>query len=342
MVGPAWSQLFMALNNISADPGFSQLVNQSDLSRGYRARVQTSAISRVLSVNLTMGDTVQADTPSQTAMAAAFLRAMHPVVDDPPAVFEDPLARAFLPDYQRRFLDRLDALPRRWLQAFRQRRSAVGRMRAQIVVRARFADDALQAARHRGVARHVVLAAGLDTSAWRQAPFPVVEIDHPATQRWKRRQLDKRNQALPPSLEFLPVDFERQRLTEVLDAPAAPQFITWLGTTYYLSHDAIAASLTALAESSPAGSRLALDFWEEAPPGRDGAALLWGTRVATAMQFEPMRTFLGPARLAALARECGWQVAEHLDAEAQNRRYLDDRRDGLAVPGFAHVALLER
>jgi len=304
--------------------------------------VQAPANSRVLNVNLAEGDTLQAETPSQTAMAAAFLRAMHPVVDDPPTIYEDPLARAFLPDYQRRFLDRLDALPRRWLQVFRQRRSALGRMRAQVVVRARFADDALRAARQNGVARHVVLAAGLDTSAWRQAPFPVVEIDHPATQRWKRRQLDRRGQTLPPSLKFLPVDFERQRLTDVLEAPAAPQFVSWLGTTYYLSRDAIVTSLSALAESSPAGSRLALDFWEEAPAGRDGAALLWGTRVATAMQFEPMRTFLEPARLAALARDCGWRMAEHLDADAQNRRHLNDRQDALAVPGFAHVALLER
>jgi methyltransferase (TIGR00027 family) len=276
-------------------------------------------------------------------MAAAFLRALHPVIDAPPPVFDDPLVRHFLPDYQKRFLDRLSALGPRWQRLFRQRRSALGSMRAQIVVRARYADDALADMRAAGeVCRHLVLAAGLDTAAWREAPLPVVEVDHPATQRWKRETLRRRNQPLPETLRFLPVDFESQRLEDVLDAPGSAQFVTWLGTTYYLSSDAIAGTLAVLAASSAPGSRLVLDFWEEAPPGSQDGVLLWGTRVATALQFEPMRTFLTPAALAGLAADAGWRVIEMVDAAEQNRRYLEGRDDGLAVPGFAHLALLER
>lgn len=291
----------------------------------------------------TSGETaVQSDMPSQTAMAAAFLRALHPVVDAP-RVFEDPLVRAFLPGYQQRFLDRLSALAPRWRRSFRQRRSALGSMRAQIVVRSRYADDALASARAAGdVARLLVLAAGLDTSAWRHAPLPVTEVDHPATQRWKRETLVRRGQALPETLRLLPVDFERQRLEDELDAPGSPQFVTWLGTTYYLSRDAIAGTLNALAQRSAPGSRLVLDYWEEAPPGSRDGVLLWGTRLATALQFEPMRTFLTPQMLDGLVSGTGWRMAEALDADAQNRRYLADRDDDLSVPAFAHLALLER
>lgn len=288
---------------------------------------------------------MQTQLPSQTAMAAAFLRALHLVVDEPPPVFEDAAARDLLPDYQRRFLDRLAALPRRWLGVFRQRRSAVGRMRAQIVVRSRYAEDRLAEAREAGAAsRHLILAAGLDTFAWRQsaAPLPVVEVDHPATQGWKRHTLAARGWPSPAELTFAPMDFERQRLEDVLQPAGEAQFVTWLGTSYYLSRSALQTTLASLSALCPAGSAVAMDFWQESPPGRDGAALLWGTRIATALQLEPMQTFLEPAELERLASASGWQLSEHLDAAEQNRRYLQGRGDGLSVPGFAHLALLRR
>lgn len=289
---------------------------------------------------------MQQDRPSTTAMAAAFLRALHPVVDDPPLVFEDPLAVDFLPDYQRRFLRRLQALPAAWIRVFRQRRSALGRMRAQILVRSRFAEDALARARTGGAGRYVILAAGLDTYAWRHAgagaALPVLEVDHPATQGWKRRVLARRGRKEPPGVAFLPVDFEAEPLDEALDTPDRPQFVSWLGTSYYLTRPAIRGTLTALARRSPAGSRLVLDHWTEAGAADDGGTLLWSTRMATAVQLEPMRSFFDADELARLAADCGWRVVEALDAPEQNRRYLAGRRDGLLVPAFAHLALLER
>lgn len=286
---------------------------------------------------------MRSDSPSQTAMAAAFLRALHTVADDPPRVFEDPLAAAFLPGYQQRFLARLQALPQGWTQAFRQRRSAIGRMRAQILVRSRYAEDALAGARGAGAVRYLILAAGLDTFAWRQddPPIPVIELDHPATQRWKQDMLERTGRRQPASVTLQPIDFERQALSEVLTPAPGPQFISWLGTTYYLTHPILHATLSTLATLSPRRSRLALDYWEDGALGLD-TPLLWGTRLATAMQLEPMRCFLTPARLHDLADASGWHVRETLDATAQNERYLSGRSDGLEVPAFAHLALLER
>ncbi|MDZ7670121.1 MAG: class I SAM-dependent methyltransferase [Gammaproteobacteria bacterium] len=215
---------------------------------------------------------MRSDSPSQTAMATAFLRALHLVVDEPPHVFEDTLATQFLPRYQQRFLQRLGSLPPAWLRVFRQRRSYLGGIRAQVLVRARYSEDALAAARSNpGIGRYVILAAGVDTFAWRQgehAALPVVEVDHPATQRWKRQHLEQNGQPVPGNLTFVPLDFERSTLAEALPRPEAPQFISWLGTTYYLKPDSVAATLTALAEVSPPGSRLVLDYWQAAPGTR--------------------------------------------------------------------------
>lgn len=286
---------------------------------------------------------MRTDSPSQTAMATAFLRALHLVADEAPYVFEDRAAGQFLPAYQQRFLERLDALPRGWLQAFRQRRSALGGMRAQILVRARYTEDALRDALAAGAERYVILAAGLDTYALRhpEDAMAVVEVDHPATQRWKREQLTRSGAEPSAGCSFAAIDFERQRLGDVLECPAAPQFVSWLGTTYYLSREAIAETLKSLAELSPAGSRLVLDYWRQAPLATDGAALLWGTRLATAFQQEPMRCFLAPGEAEDLAREAGWHVREHCAPEIQNQRYLRRRRDDLAVPAFAYLLHLE-
>ncbi len=287
---------------------------------------------------------MQADSPSRTAMGAAFLRALHLVVDEQPWVFEDHLAAALLPGYLRRYLARLGSLPPGWLRTFRQRRSALGRMRAQILVRSRFTEDALAESRRDGAGQYLILAAGLDTFAWRQPDdpsLPVLEVDHPATQAWKRRTLARQQRPQPDNLTFRPVDFETQSLAEVLEPEPAPRFVSWLGTSYYLSEGAITATLSTLAERCAPGSRLALDYWQQLPPGFD-AAILWGTRLATALQLEPMRCFFSPAQLATLAERSGWRVREQLPAAGQNARYLAGRRDGLEVPGFAHLVQLER
>jgi O-methyltransferase involved in polyketide biosynthesis len=54
----------------------------------------------------------------------------------------------------------------------------------------------------------VILGAGLDTFAWRQAgSVRVFEVDHPATQAWKRSRLDALGVLAPAELVWAPVDF---------------------------------------------------------------------------------------------------------------------------------------
>jgi methyltransferase (TIGR00027 family) len=278
---------------------------------------------------------------SRTAEGAAFLRALHRRVDAEPWVFVDDAVEALLPAPARHFLRRLDTIDRAWITTFRSRRGALDTMRAQIVVRNRYAEDALCACRP---SQYLVLAAGLDTFALRHArgDVQVFEVDHPATQAWKRAQLT----SPPEHLSFVPVDFERTTLAEALTATEfdaeQPTFVSWLGTTYYLSRDAIGETLRGVRERTAPGTRLVLDYWSEAP-WRDGraAALLAGTRIATAFQSEPIRSLFAPADMESLARETGWRIREHLAPVIQNARYLAHRSDGLAVPGFAYLIQLE-
>ena len=278
---------------------------------------------------------------SRTAEGAALLRALHHHVDAPPWVFEDGAVEALLSAPSRHYLRRLEALAPPWMAVFRQRRSGLATLRAQIVVRARFTEDALFA---HAPQQYLVLAAGLDTFALRygSAGVQVFEVDHPATQAWKRELL-----VSPPAcLCFVPVNFEHDTVADALTATLfdtrLSTFVSWLGTTYYLSRAAIAQTLRDVRERTPAGTRLVLDYWSDAPSGDFRAnLLLGGTRIATAFQGEPMRSLFTVADMYALVEDSGWRVREHLPPAAQNARYLAQRSDGLAVPSFAYLIELE-
>jgi methyltransferase (TIGR00027 family) len=282
--------------------------------------------------------------PSQTAMATAFLRAVHGYIDDPPPILDDRPAFELLPSYQRRFIMRLGALSSRWQKFYRQKYDPFTNMRTHVVVRARYAEDALTRARVSGVTRYVILAAGLDTFALRQAApcIDIVEIDHPATQRWKRELLADRDIAEPPEVSFLPVDFESESLADRWIDNPQPDFISWLGVTYYLTEDAIVNTLTFLATHTAPGSQIVLDYWSSTPATDSGSQLLLSTRFAVALLSEPMRSFFDPQEIEALAIAAGWQIAEQCPPQAQARRYLANREDRLMLPPFAHLLHLKR
>ena len=146
------------------------------------------------------GTLLTTGTPSGTALRVAAVRAAHRLLDDP-VVFDDPLALSILgPEAEAA----MRADPYRFNDPISRG------LRASLIVRSRVAEDELARAVAAGVRQYVVLGAGLDTFAYRN-PFEdlrVFEIDHPATQAWKRECLDKAGIAIPDSLTFAPVDFE--------------------------------------------------------------------------------------------------------------------------------------
>jgi len=193
---------------------------------------------------------MQSGEPSRTALAAARHRAAHQLLEQG-CIFADPLAVRILGEDT-------DAIARQAVE------NPAGRtMRNFIAVKTRFAEDALAAAVEGGVGQLVVLGAGLDTYAFRgvmRERVRVFEVDHPATQAWKRRRLDEAGIALPGCLTFAPIDFECETLAGGLhDAgfdPTQQTFFTWLGVVPYLTAEAVWSTLGFI-ESLPNGARVA-------------------------------------------------------------------------------------
>jgi len=265
---------------------------------------------------------------SRTAHGVAVRRAAHQLFDQP-RVLDDPFA-----------LPIIGAEARSKLVSSRKVHGSTARaFRAFMVARSRYAEDQLASAVERGVRQCVVLGAGLDTFAYRN-PYPdlrVFEVDHPATQGWKRKRLHSAGIAVPESLRFVPVDFERQTLAAGLEQGGfdfhSPAFFSWLGVTPYLTRESFVATLSVIVKM-PSGSGVAFDFAVDRKLlnlGQRLALYLLSRRVAAA--GEPFQLFFHPAELARELKDWGFQRTERLDTEEINARYFKDRADGLRVGG---------
>src|ERR1700712_1046583 len=137
---------------------------------------------------------MQEGTPSRTAYRVARRRAAHQVFDQP-VVFPDPLALRILG------LANADSRTLEQSQLRAPARPSSISLRAFLVARSRFAEDAVHAGYDSGVRQYVLLGAGLDTFGYRN-PHPdlrVFEVDHPATQEWKLDLLQQNSIAVPAS-----------------------------------------------------------------------------------------------------------------------------------------------
>jgi methyltransferase (TIGR00027 family) len=274
---------------------------------------------------------VQAGQPSQTARGAAVHRAIHQTMESG-AIFNDPFASKILDDRTRAGLDEAAADP------------SVRPMRLFIAARSRFSEDTLGACVARGVRQVVVLGAGLDTFSLRN-PYAglgvrVFEVDYPATQSWKRERLKQAGLAIPASLTFASVDFERQSLGEGLAAAGfqadRPAFFQWLGVVPYLTREAVAATLDFIAHVPDA--EVVFDYaepFENYPAGRRENIMAVAERAA--LRGESWLSLFDPAELSQILRDSGFGLVEDLGLAELTERFYGNLRQGIVIGPGGHV-----
>jgi methyltransferase (TIGR00027 family) len=164
-----------------------------------------------------------------TALTAAAARTAHLIVDGEPHIFADTLAAGILGEQAEELLRYHRVSGDHILRG----------ARTQVVVRSRYTEDRLAEAMKNGMAQYVLLGAGLDSFGYRtESAVRVFEVDHPATQEWKKAHLEKAGIAVPGTVSFVAADFEADSLGDRLTAagfdPARPAFVSWLGVVMYL------------------------------------------------------------------------------------------------------------
>ena len=276
--------------------------------------------------------------PSFTAFTAAAARAAHLIVDAEPRIFADTLAEAMLGERAGELLQ--------YHRAHGTHPILAG-ARAQATCRSRYTEDRLAEGVGRGIGQYVILGAGLDSFGDRSrlaSQVRVFEVDHPATQEWKRhiRQATEargaggaaetpeatrgtearvaggaaetpegtRGTEARGGVRFVPVDFARDSLRDRLGQAgfdfAAPAFVSWLGVTMYLDRDAIGQTLAVASGFGP-GSEIVVDYM--LPPGlRDAAGEDYAAQIGpvSAERGEPWLSLFAPDEMAALLRGHGF------------------------------------
>ncbi|MEV7954756.1 class I SAM-dependent methyltransferase [Streptomyces sp. NPDC088141] len=251
---------------------------------------------------------MNAKSSNGTAPMAAAARAAHLVVDRPPLIFSDPLAKLPLGSEAGELLGH---------HRLHGDQPVLAAARAQTISRSRYAEDRALRAFDSGIRQCVVLGAGLDTFAHRSGSAEHVrffEVDRPDAQRTKRERPAAAGIPVPGRVTYVPLDFERDAPAEGLHAhgfdDAEPSVVLWLGVSMYCSPRKC---VTPPPSSTSTPSR-------SSPPSRASRGGRSSRRAALP-----------------LCSDCGFDVVESVRQHEMLDAALWDRQDALAPIDLSRV-----
>lgn len=295
-------------------------------------------------------------TASRTALATSMMRAVHSRTDPAPFL-DDTWGDRLVPDSVRTglwqlALDRME--PEARAKALASSESIVDRTLrgnaayADVIIRARYTEDALKAAVASGIRQYVIIGAGFDSFAYRLPAYAshleIFEVDHPATQGMKRQRLLECGVADSASLHFIPSDLSVEKLGAALAKsnfqPTQPTFFSWLGVSMYLSREANLDALNAIAASAPRGSELVFTYVDEIVFDSTYAATESFRKLkdAVASSGEKFLSGFNPSTVREQLQCSGFLLLEDLNGEQMVSRYDKDGVNGLQSNSAAHIA----
>lgn len=218
---------------------------------------------------------------------------------------------------------------------------------ADVILRTRYAEDALQSALARGMGQYVMVGAGFDSYACRRPEsaqsLNVYEIDHPSTQGLKRQRLQACGVAESGTHHFIAADLALEDVGTALARspfqPAQPSFFSWLGVTMYLTREANLGSLRAMAACSAAGSELVFTYVDEVvfDVAYEATGAFRELRQNVAATGEAFLSGFNPATMKAQLRETGFELLEDLNGDEMVARYDCAGVNGLRSNAAAHI-----
>ena len=258
--------------------------------------------------------------PSQSAILTAASRAIHR--ERPrPWVLDDHLAAELAGDEGTAIIARVrERLAPAELEAFVN----------WVVARARFTEHVVERELSAGASQYVILGAGLDSFAYRRPDLAdrlrVFEVDHPASQEWKRRRLEKIGVEKPVNLVFAPIDFESESLADGLGRAGfswvGRATFSWIGVTMYLTLEAIGSTLGAMRAAAP-DSAVVMTYNQPSATLDELSARVTTTLAAAIGDMgERFVSFFTPSEIGALVTEQGFAVIEDFGAVEARRRYF--------------------
>ncbi|TSI09108.1 class I SAM-dependent methyltransferase [Lysinibacillus sp. BW-2-10] len=287
---------------------------------------------------------------SVTSLMTAFGRAYHTLYDTP-KIFEDTIVKDLITDDEfsdisRNLINGVSFINKEIAAKFQHQPEEILKWFTQIQLapttlsRSAFCESVLLNELALGVEQYVILGAGFDTFGFRHPELnetlEIYEIDHPATQQFKKDRLAQANYQIPNNLHFISMDFTKgfdiQKLIDQGFSLNKKTFFSLLGVSYYLTKEEIATLLSELFSFVPYGSSIVMDYGDATLFEETGVY----NRVQNMIQMaafngEPMKSCFTYKGLEKMLEDSGLLLYKHLTPATINERFFQNRSDYLSA-----------
>ena len=269
--------------------------------------------------------------PSETALFAALRRELAHKAYGGECLGPDHLAEIFLPSYFRFFLKfkRIRENTREKLDA------ALPGLTAYMIARTAYFDRLFLKALGDRTPQIVLLGAGYDSRAYRYADrnrgTRIFELDIAPTQERKLDCLRKARVSDPDDVTFVPIDFNRESVQDVLlkagyKSDLKTLFI-WEGVSYYLEMESVELTLALVTQNSDPETSIGFDYTVRVPIEDQDQVYGYSGFTQSMEQHhagEAMLFSLEEGEIETFLNQRGLVIVEHLDNQAIGEQYLVD------------------
>jgi methyltransferase (TIGR00027 family) len=278
--------------------------------------------------------------PSRTAGIVCFFRACASKERDGQIRGPDHLAKIYLKGF--------DSL----LLTFRKLTLTIAKRKVPgtyeyVIARTKFFDEVFKQALTENIPQIVFLGAGYDTRPYRFKDSikqtEIFELDAPTTQQTKKQFLKKSNIPIPDKLHFVPINFNKENLNEVLIKAGFKMnkktLFIWEGVTEYLTHEAVDSTLDFIRKKS--GNTVAFNYIYKSVV--DGTCDYYGAKEivkAASESDEPYQFGIEEGKIEQFLKDRRFETVTHYTAEELEKKYLTKNDGSLFGKISGHICLV--
>jgi methyltransferase (TIGR00027 family) len=274
--------------------------------------------------------------PSETALFAALRRTIANKEYNNEQFGPDYLAEIFLPVHYRFFL--------KFEKVRKNTKNKLARfmpgMNEYMIARTAFFDRLFVNALNNRTPQIVVLGAGYDSRAYRSAKLNhgsrVFELDTAPTQDRKKKCLKAARINVPQDVKFVPVDFTKESLNDVLEKAGYQNrektLFIWEGVSYYLDLESIKKTLEFVSHSLHKDTVIAFDYTipvTEDIMNNDYGAKEFMKTMKEHHANEELLFSIKNGEIGSFLAETNLRMIEYMDNAAIERKYLIDENGSL-------------
>jgi methyltransferase (TIGR00027 family) len=278
------------------------------------------------------------DSISQTAIIVNQLKAEHHLCGEDPKIYSDPVSVPLAQIFAQQPI----------LKAYRSLSpELISGAQSSVLLRSRYASDLFQKLTRAGCDQCILFGSGLDCFAYQARPefqgVQLFELDRWTLLALKEEILTQCLYPKPHNLQFCPVDFKTDDLFQALLKhdydPIKPAFITLFGVTQYIESSIFDRILQTILYCFKGTTFLVSYIVPQDTLEAKEAMLLDEFKQIARAGGEPFITSYHPQALAQKLKDFGFRSVQHITTEDVQKRYFQNRSDGLYANSVEQLIL---